>query len=142
MRWRPIAVVPASAAVNVEIFNQGVTPMMPRRRMCSFLFLAVTFGATVLAPSLARADAEPISVTAKLVEIPSSLPPDDLYDYAYVMRYEVIGGPLDKSIDPGRALQAAAAAREDQGQDEGLRRAASSAASSSATCTSSSSPAT
>lgn len=38
-----------------------------------------------------------INVTAKLVEIPSSLPPDDLYDYAYVMRYEVIGGPLDKA---------------------------------------------
>jgi hypothetical protein len=38
----------------------------------------------------------PISVRAKLVEIPSALPPDDLYDYAYVMRYEVIGGPLDK----------------------------------------------
>ena len=71
--------------------------MMPRRRMCSFLFLAATFGATALAPSLARADAEPISVTAKLVEIPSKFPPDDLYDYAYVMRYEVMGGPLDKS---------------------------------------------
>ena len=38
-----------------------------------------------------------VSVTAKLVEIPSSLPPDDLYDYAYVMRYQVIGGPLDKN---------------------------------------------
>src|SRR5262247_1860478 len=38
-----------------------------------------------------------ITVTAKLVEIPSSLPPDDLYDYAYVMRYEVIGGPMDKA---------------------------------------------
>jgi len=36
-------------------------------------------------------------VTAKLVEIPSKFQPDDLYDYAYVMRYEVIGGPLDKS---------------------------------------------
>jgi hypothetical protein len=40
--------------------------------------------------------AAPIVVTAKLVEIPSSLPPDDLYDYAYVMRYEVVGGPMDK----------------------------------------------
>ena len=48
--------------------------------------------------SAARADAPAgeISVRAKLVEIPSSLPPDDLYDYAYVMRYEVIGGPMDK----------------------------------------------
>lgn len=38
-----------------------------------------------------------ITVTAKLIEIPSKPPPDDLYDYAYVMRYEVIGGPLDKT---------------------------------------------
>ena len=38
-----------------------------------------------------------ITLTAKLLEIPSKLPPDDLYDYAYVMRYEVIGGPLDKT---------------------------------------------
>jgi len=38
-----------------------------------------------------------VSVTARLVEIPSKLPPDDLYDYAYVMRYEVIGGPMDKA---------------------------------------------
>jgi hypothetical protein len=40
---------------------------------------------------------EVLVVTAKLVEIPSKPPPDDLYDYAYVMRYEVIGGPLDKT---------------------------------------------
>jgi hypothetical protein len=40
--------------------------------------------------------APPITVTAKLEEIPTKLPPDDLYDYAYVMRYTVIGGPLDK----------------------------------------------
>jgi len=51
---------------------------------------------------LARADggngapAAALVVTAKLVEIPSKLPSDDLYDYAYVMRYEVIGGPMDK----------------------------------------------
>jgi hypothetical protein len=57
----------------------------------AFLALAVT----VLAQGSARA-AEPVTVRAKLVEIPSSMPPDDLYDYAYVMRYEVIGGPMDK----------------------------------------------
>jgi hypothetical protein len=34
-------------------------------------------------------------VTAKLVEVPGKFPPDDLYDYAYVMRYTVIGGKLD-----------------------------------------------
>ena len=38
-----------------------------------------------------------VVVTAKLVEIPSKPPADDLYDYAYVMKYEVIGGPMDKA---------------------------------------------
>ena len=50
----------------------------------------------VLAAAPAPADPPSITVTAKLVEIPSALPPDDLYDYAYVMRYEVTGGPMDK----------------------------------------------
>ena len=46
-----------------------------------------------------HADAAPnIEVTAKLVEIPSKMPPDDLYDYAYVMRYQVQGGELDKQF--------------------------------------------
>ena len=46
-----------------------------------------------------RADAAPnLEVTAKLVEIPSKMPPDDLYDYAYVMRYQVQGGELDKQF--------------------------------------------
>jgi hypothetical protein len=66
---------------------------------------ATTRRAAVLALSIASAfmvarrealAAEPITVTARLVEIPSSLPPDDLYDYAYVMRYEVVGGAMDK----------------------------------------------
>jgi len=39
---------------------------------------------------------ETLQVTARLVKIPGKLPPDDLYDYAYVMRYEVVGGKLDK----------------------------------------------
>jgi hypothetical protein len=60
------------------------------------IFVAFLFAQAM--PSVARADTdEPLVVTAKLVEIPSKFPPDDLYDYAYVMRYEVIGGPLDKS---------------------------------------------
>jgi hypothetical protein len=45
-----------------------------------------------------KAASPPIEVTAKLVEIPSKLPPDDLYDYAYVMRYQVQGGALDKQF--------------------------------------------
>ena len=55
---------------------------------------------TVLSIVPTRVHSEPanvITVTAKLVEIPSKPPPDDLYDYAYVMRYQVIGGPLDKT---------------------------------------------
>jgi hypothetical protein len=56
--------------------------------------------ALALLPSLhvlgAEPAAGPLAVTAKLVEIPSKFPPDDLYDYAYVMRYEVQGGPMDK----------------------------------------------
>jgi hypothetical protein len=61
-----------------------------RRR--SFLW---SFTATCLAaaPALA-ADPAIVEVTAKLVEIPSQLPPD--HDYAYVMRYVVTGGPLDR----------------------------------------------
>jgi hypothetical protein len=44
---------------------------------------------------LQAGDQKPIEVTAKLVEIPSKFPPDDLYDYAYVMKYKVTGGKLD-----------------------------------------------
>ena len=63
-------------------------------RRAILLFMIMT-GAEFALPRRVSA-AEPIAVTAKLVEIPSSLPPDDLYDYAYVMRYEVVGGPMDK----------------------------------------------
>lgn len=53
--------------------------------------------ATLGSSSLAAAEtAGPLEVTAQLVEIPSKMPPDDLYDYAYVMRYQVRGGPLDQ----------------------------------------------
>lgn len=52
---------------------------------------------TLLCSRVVLADDAVVTVTAKLVEIPSKPPPDDLYDYAYVMRYEVIGGPLDKT---------------------------------------------
>ena len=42
----------------------------------------------------ATSPSQPLSLTAKLVEIPSKFPADELYDYAYVMRYEVQGGPM------------------------------------------------
>jgi hypothetical protein len=65
----------------------------PRKSLCVGL---LTLLAT--APLAAIAAAPPVEVTAKLVEIPSKLPPDDLYDYAYVMRYQVQGGALDKQF--------------------------------------------
>lgn len=65
-----------------------------RQAFVSLLVLGVTGVVTN-----ARAEAAaPLEVTAKLVEIPSKMPPDDLYDYAYVMRYQVQGGPLDKQF--------------------------------------------
>jgi hypothetical protein len=57
-------------------------------------------GVILAAPGMVRSETDvggAIELTAKLVEIPSKLPPDDLYDYAYVMRYEVMGGPMDKA---------------------------------------------
>ena len=47
-------------------------------------------------PRLFADDPAQLEVTATLVEIPSAFPPDDLYDYAFVMRYEVQGGAMDK----------------------------------------------
>ncbi len=65
-----------------------------RQAFLSLLVLAAAGGAK---HALADA-AQPLDVTAKLVEIPSKMPPDDLYDYAYVMRYQVQGGALDKQF--------------------------------------------
>lgn len=56
------------------------------------------FAAVLLSMGIARAEAPAadatITVTAKLVEIPAKFPSDDLYDYAFVMRYEVVDGPM------------------------------------------------
>ena len=62
------------------------------------LFMRAAFVAALGVTLPASAGSAPLDVTAKLVEIPSKLPPDDLYDYAYVMRYQVQGGPLDKQF--------------------------------------------
>lgn len=66
--------------------------------MIWLLFGLSSLGAQIpqSAPQSAPAVPAIIEVTARLVEIPSSFPPDDLYDYAYVMKYEVVGGALDK----------------------------------------------
>jgi hypothetical protein len=69
-----------------------------RRRFGRKTFLAAVVLGSVSALPLAHAEAAPIEVTAKLLEIPSKMPPDDLYDYAYVMRYQVQGGSLDKQV--------------------------------------------
>src|ERR1041384_5252956 len=64
-----------------------------RKAFLGLVVLAVAGGT-----KWAHAEEAPIEVTAKLVEIPSKMPPDDLYDYAYVMRYELQVGPLDKTL--------------------------------------------
>jgi hypothetical protein len=74
----------------------GAATARGRLAQTCLLLLAILFMQTIATPARSDADAV-LEVTAKLVEIPSSFPPDDLYDYAYVMRYEVMGGPLDKS---------------------------------------------
>ena len=69
------------------------------RASSSILIAAIVVtGATSLTASAGEPPpaAPPLAVTAKLVEIPTQFPPDELYDYAYVVRYEVIGGPMDK----------------------------------------------
>jgi len=82
---------PTHFSVRQKLCTNGIS-----RRSIVISVLAI--GCTSALATLARADAdETLVVTGKLVEIPSKFPPDDLYDYAYVMRYEAIGGPLDKS---------------------------------------------
>jgi hypothetical protein len=69
------------------------------RRLSRQAFTSLFLLAIASASVNAFADsAPPLEVTAKLVEIPSKMPPDDLYDYAYVMRYQVQGGALDKQF--------------------------------------------
>jgi hypothetical protein len=68
------------------------------RRLTRQTFLAAVLVVSSSVLPLAHAESAPVEVTAKLIEIPSKLPPDDLYDYAYVMRYQVQGGSLDKQF--------------------------------------------
>lgn len=71
--------------------------MMHARAFLSLIFCLTALCVATLASPARGEDPQPLEVTAKLVEIPSKFPPDDLYDYAYVMRYEVVGGPKDKA---------------------------------------------
>ena len=78
-------------------------PHTKRERFSRKAFLATALLTSVSLLPLAQAEPPPVEVTAKLVEIPSKMPPDDLYDYAYVMRYQVQGGPL-AGEEVGRAV--------------------------------------
>jgi hypothetical protein len=51
---------------------------------------------SICSPAEAKKIKNTFEVTAKLVKIPGKMPPDELYDYAFVMKYKVVGGKLDK----------------------------------------------
>jgi hypothetical protein len=55
---------------------------------------ACIIGLFCLGLALPAAAGDKFELTAKLVDIPSKFPPDDLYDYAFVMKYEVTDGTL------------------------------------------------
>jgi hypothetical protein len=59
--------------------------------------MALILGAsTSQAGEPAGAPSSTLEVTARLVKIPGKFPADDLYDYTYVMQYQVEGGTMDK----------------------------------------------
>ena len=70
--------------------------LMPR--VSCFVVLVGFFLCAASAQAADPAPAGPatIEVTAKLVNVPGKFPADELYDYVYVMQYEVQGGPMDK----------------------------------------------
>lgn len=45
-------------------------------------------------PAQCKKTSGKFEVTAKLVKIPGKFPPDELYDYAFVMQYKVVEGKL------------------------------------------------
>jgi hypothetical protein len=63
----------------------------------SFLLLALGASAA-LAADPAGQPTTTIEVTARLQKIPGKFPADELYDYVYVMQYQVEGGELDKQL--------------------------------------------
>ena len=67
---------------------------MKREEFLKFCLISASSAAGLsVAPDVAAEDAQTaIPVTAKLVEVPGKMPPDDLYDYAFVMKYQVTGG--------------------------------------------------
>jgi hypothetical protein len=70
-------------------------------RMFRCLGFAALLGALLyvspcVAAEPAGAPTSTVEVTARLKNIPGKFPADELYDYVYVMQYEVVGGPMDK----------------------------------------------
>jgi len=68
--------------------------MFALRTTCSFFPALALFLCSLAAE--AKEPTPTIDVTARLVKIPGKFPADDLYDYAYVMQYQVEGGAMDK----------------------------------------------
>lgn len=59
--------------------------------------LAAALGIVFIVPATAAAadkTAGKFAVTARLSKIEGTFPPNDLYDYAFVMKYVVVGGKL------------------------------------------------
>ena len=67
------------------------------RNLCLLSFVALALGtAAAQAGEPAGQPASTIEVTARLQKIPGKFPADELYDYVYVMQYQVEGGAMDK----------------------------------------------
>jgi hypothetical protein len=67
------------------------------RSLCSMVFAALILCASSSqAGEPAGTPTTTMDVTARLTKIPGKFPADDLYDYVYVMQYQVEGGTMDK----------------------------------------------
>ena len=69
---------------------------MLRRLLSLSCFALILCASAAQAGEPAGAPASTIEVTARLQKIPGKFPADELYDYAYVMQYQVEGGAMDK----------------------------------------------
>ncbi len=71
--------------------------MSTLRTLCSVSFLALAlYASATQAAEPAGQPTSTLEVTARLQKIPGKFPADELYDYVYVMQYQVEGGPMDK----------------------------------------------
>ena len=67
------------------------------RTLCPLSLLALVLCASAAqAGEPAGQPTSTIEVTARLQKIPGKFPADELYDYVYVMQYQVEGGAMDK----------------------------------------------